>query len=885
MRVKNGKCIRKLSIKTLWAQRRRNLIAIIAIVLTSLLFTSLFTVVLSINASYQTYQFRQLGGYAHGTFKEVTERQASDIGGHRLVRETGLRINIGAIMDGVFAKVPAELSYMDENCASWSYAVPTTGRMAVTGNEITMDTKALEKLGVEPRLGAEVTLTYTLQDKTQSGPTVTDTFILVGWWDYDGLMPVHYINVSYDYAKHAEALGAAAGMEPFRADLNVMMASSVDIRGQMERVDTDLGYTWEDRFADNAVRIGVNWGYTTSQLADSPDMETVAAIAAFLVLVAFTGYLIIYNIFQISVAGDIRYYGLLKTIGVTARQLRCIVRIQALALCVAGIPIGLLLGYGVGALLTPAIIDSSSLGASAMTVSASPLIFVISALFAFGTVLLSCAKPGRQAGRVSPVEATRYTEAQSMKKKRSVTRGAKVSWMAFANLGQNRSKTALVVISLALSVVLLNVLVQFVGGFDVEKYLSATTSADFIVSSPDYFRHPGGVQEYLPEDALAELRANTEAALSGCGYMRNTGITQAWMPTGAWRMEVAHFYGTEQAEDLLSAREQRGGTVREYIQVEGLDAALLDKLDVLDGDLAPLLDPEGHSIAVAVNLDDYGNLEIPEYYPAIGDTLTLVYADEGDVYYIDRRTGELSDDDTPMEYIQQVVSGGREVEYTVCALVVVPHSMSFRYSTMGYQTVLPVDALERDSGEKPLRMFYLFDTPDETAEVEAERYLAELTSDAFSPLMYESKTTARAEFEGFQKLFLLLGGVLCAIIGLVGILNFFNAVMTGILSRRWEFAVLQAVGMTNRQLRSMLILEGLFYALGAAALALVLSVPLSPLTGRALERMFWFYSPHITMLPVLASIPAFALLGWLIPTILYRQAAKQSVVERLREVA
>ena len=36
----------------------------------------------------------------------------------------------------------------------------------------------------------------------------------------------------------------------------------------------------------------------------------------------FTGYLVIYNIFQISVAGDIRYYGLLKTIGVTPKQLR-----------------------------------------------------------------------------------------------------------------------------------------------------------------------------------------------------------------------------------------------------------------------------------------------------------------------------------------------------------------------------------------------------------------------------------------------------------------------------------------------------------------------------------------------------------------------------------
>ena len=56
------------------------------------------------------------------------------------------------------------------------------------------------------------------------------------------------------------------------------------------------------------------------------------AIAAFLLLVIFTGYLIIYNIFQISVAGDIRFYGLLKTIGTTPRQLKRIIRQQALLL-------------------------------------------------------------------------------------------------------------------------------------------------------------------------------------------------------------------------------------------------------------------------------------------------------------------------------------------------------------------------------------------------------------------------------------------------------------------------------------------------------------------------------------------------------------------------
>ena len=129
----------------------------------------------------------------------------------------------------------------------------------------------------------------------------------------------------------------------------------MNIRGQMEQVDLDLGYAWDKTDEGELVRIGVNWGYTSSQLGESMDATTLIAILTFLALVIFTGYLIIYNIFQISVTGDIRFYGLLKTIGVTPRQLKRIIRQQALFLCIVGIPAGLLLGYGVGATLTPVV--------------------------------------------------------------------------------------------------------------------------------------------------------------------------------------------------------------------------------------------------------------------------------------------------------------------------------------------------------------------------------------------------------------------------------------------------------------------------------------------------------------------------------------------------
>jgi putative ABC transport system permease protein len=149
--------------------------------------------------------------------------------------------------------------------------------------------------------------------------------------------------------------------------------------------------------------------------------------------------------------------------------------------------------------------------------------------------------------------------------------------------------------------------------------------------------------------------------------------------------------------------------------------------------------------------------------------------------------------------------------------------------------------------------------------------------------MYESKATIREEFSEYEKMFLLVGGVLCAIIGLVGILNFFNAIMTGILSRRHEFAVLQSVGMTNRQLRTMLMYEGLFYVFSSVVVEVILSLVLMPLLGNVLGEIYWFCEYQFTILPIVIVIPVFVILGVLIPRVLYGQAAKQSVVERLRE--
>lgn len=83
---------------------------------------------MSVNVSYETYNFRQAGGYSDGNFKDLSREQADKIAAHKGIKASGERIVCGFSSSDVFGKVAAEVSYMDKNCTKWSYAAPTTER-------------------------------------------------------------------------------------------------------------------------------------------------------------------------------------------------------------------------------------------------------------------------------------------------------------------------------------------------------------------------------------------------------------------------------------------------------------------------------------------------------------------------------------------------------------------------------------------------------------------------------------------------------------------------------------------------------------------------------------------------------------------------------------
>jgi len=214
------------------------------------------------------------------------------------------------------------------------------------------------------------------------------------------------------------------------------------------------------------------------------DSFSFSSLIIMILFVILAGYLIIYNIFNISVKTDIRAYGLLKNVGTTGKQLKKIVRMQAWRLSAIGIPIGLLCGYLAGLCMAPSLTADAEISAQAgqtaqTVVSANPLIFLAAALLTLLTVYLSSLQACKMVERVSPVEALRLAEGEQSHRK--IKKNTSVTWwgMAVQNVLRNWKKGLIVMLSIALSMVVVNCIVMLVQGYDFDSFRKVLLASDF----------------------------------------------------------------------------------------------------------------------------------------------------------------------------------------------------------------------------------------------------------------------------------------------------------------------------------------------------------------------------------------------------------------------
>lgn len=153
----------------------------------------------------------------------------------------------------------------------------------------------------------------------------------------------------------------------------------------------------------------------------------------------------------------------------------------------------------------------------------------------------------------------------------------------------------------------------------------------------------------------------------------------------------------------------------------------------------------------------------------------------------------------------------------------------------------------------------------------------------YGGLTVQTRLTAEEEFREYQYMYNMIDLVCSLILGGIGILNLINMILTSVIARQKEFASMRSIGMTQRQLRRLVVYEGICYAVLAGVVGIALSAVLSLTLVQVMAEGMWFMKYSFTIAPAVLTSVVCLLLSVCISAMTDRTWNKGSIVEMLRE--
>lgn len=460
LKVNNKKVIEDLAKTTYSAHKKRNILTIMAIFLT----TFLIGTVISIGLSYwNTVALRQQRMQGMDYDIELTEPrndQVSAIRKMKNVKYAGLSVKC-AVLSKYEAKEldKIRLFWLDNIC--WEkQTIPALdyykGEYPQKENEIMLSESALNSMGIKnPDAGMKLPLVYqTLTENSDNGDTAK-MFLLSGWFlDYSGRDKGY---VSEKFYQTTGVLQTDLTQGKLKISLVNPLYSESDITEMQNRIN----------ISGNQI---IEADYNTI----SNFCKTMIGLLMLLLLIFMSGYLFIYNTLYISVNKDISYYGQLKTIGTTSVQIRKMINKQVLYNTVIGIPLGLICSALVGKMVIPQLLHAINPFIMPNDVEAvSVWVFIVAAVFSFATTVFSSQKPAKIAMNCSPIEALKYIGDSSSNMKSKIRNGGDIRSMVRINLFRDKKQFCVVICSLSLALslfLIMNVVIRANNAANILNY-------------------------------------------------------------------------------------------------------------------------------------------------------------------------------------------------------------------------------------------------------------------------------------------------------------------------------------------------------------------------------------------------------------------------------
>ena len=844
--------LNRLTIKNLRLNKKRTIVTIIGIILS----TALMVGIGLLFSSFQDLMIRDTIGYSgkyEAKYNDVDLIKLNDIKNKNFTYFYEKPIGFSKIESSNEYKpymyiTSVNREYFDE-------LKLIEGDIPKNENEIVISNHVITNGGLDYKVGDIVTFTYGSRNIdgniTLANSELVDGEFLTneGTHTYKIVGIVDRSNFESYSASGYTAFTVDVNSDNGNVNLYVMFNKNKNIIKQSEELAKELNYNGDINY--NSTLLALYGESTYGNVMSSIGGMMIIMLS----LVSIGCIIVIYNSFAISVMERKREFGLLSSIGATKKQIKKSVFYEALVVGVIGIILGILGAYiGIGCVIL--IINNliSDMLEYKLYLVTNYLFIIIPVIFMIIVIGVSAFIPSRRASKVSPIEAIRQNDDIKINKKKIRTSKLVLKLfgiegeIALKNIKRNKKKYRVTIVSLFISIVL------FISFSSYMNYTLNTASSvmgevpyDYQIS---YFGgDPNNDKEAL--DKINEIVKSSDVKEYVSYSVGNLSIIGDYTYSDEYLDFYKSAYGENGIKALNNLKYQSiyilvldDNSYNKYKNLIGLDKDSVILLNKFKGVSYGNNKRVNYDIPVINNGDI--NIKICNFDDNDEDVDTTKYCNKKiDNIFITNKSFDLIEEFSYMSDFKLIVN-------------------KKLYDNIS------------DSGTHYTQYNIISDNTDNIDKLTKEL-------DKYDNVNY---TNVKESMKQANNMILVVKILMYGFIGLItliGVTSVFNTISTSMALRKREFAVLRSIGLTRKGFNKILFFESLFFGLKSLIYAIPVSLGVTIIIHYALADMMSINSIVIPWKAIIISIVSVFVIVLLTMMYSTSKIKKHNIIEQIRE--
>lgn len=844
--------LNRLTIKNLRLNKKRTIVTIIGIILS----TALMVGIGLLFSSFQDLMIRDTIGYS-GKY----EANYSDVDLDKLnnIKDKGFTYFYEKPIG--FSKIESSNEYKPYmyitgvNKEYFNELKLVDGSFPKNENEVVISNHVITNGGLNYKVGDIVTLKYGTRniegEETLANSELVDGEFLTneGTYTYKIVGIVERSNFESYSASGYTAFTVDVNSDKGNVNLYVMFNKNKKIIKQSEELAKELNYNGDINY--NSTLLALYGESTYGNVMSSMGGMMIIMLS----LVSIGCIIVIYNSFAISVMERKKEFGLLSSIGATKKQLAHTVFFEAVVVGVIGIIFGILGAYiGIGCVVLVINNLISDMLEYKLHLVTNPLFIIIPVIFMIIVIGVSAFIPSRRASKVSPIEAIRQNDDIKINKKKIRTSKLVLKLfgiegeIALKNIKRNKKKYRVTIVSLFISIVL------FISFSSYMNYTLNTASSvmgevpyDYQIS---YFGDdPNNDKEAL--DKINEIVKSSDVKEYVSYSVSNLSIIGNY----TYSDEYLDFYKSAYGENGIKAL---NNLKYQYISIYILDDNSYNKykkLIGLDKDSVILLNKfkgvsYGNNKRVNYNIPVINNgninIKICNFDDNDEDVDTTKYCNKNiDNIFVTNKSFDLIEEFSYMDDFKLIVN--KKLYDSIS-----DSSTHYTQFNIISDNTNNIDKLTKDL-------------------------------DKYSNVNYTNIKEAMKQANNLILVVKILMYGFISLVTLIGVTSVFNTISTSMALRKREFAVLRSIGLTNRGFNKILFFESLFFGMKSLIFAIPVSIGITVLIHYALADMVSISTIIIPWKYIIISIVSVFVIVLLTMMYSTSKIKKHNIIEQIRE--